>query len=255
MTTAKEIKDLLALKHSSDLFIPECKTGSSAKGCLRMDAWVMRKSWANYATIGYEIKVSRADFIGDKKWPMYLKYCNEFYFVCPPKIIMPEEVGEDAGLLWCSESGNRLYTKKKAPYRSKITPEDVFIYILMWRTKVVEEYQAESGSIEWTNWLAQKDEDKHLGYNVSSKIRKLVEQRIDLVDRENQRLKNELDKLKDVAKFVKDLGVDIHGWCCEDRIKTQIDNIKRSLPKNFIDNVTRLKNECDGLLKSVEKVN
>ena len=31
-----------------------------------------------------EIKVSRADLLGDQKWPDYLDYCDRFYWAVPP---------------------------------------------------------------------------------------------------------------------------------------------------------------------------
>jgi len=31
-----------------------------------------------------EIKVSRADLLGDAKWPDYLEYCDRFYWGLPP---------------------------------------------------------------------------------------------------------------------------------------------------------------------------
>ena len=32
-----------------------------------------------------EIKVSRADLLGDAKWPDYLDYCDQFYWAVPPR--------------------------------------------------------------------------------------------------------------------------------------------------------------------------
>ncbi len=32
-----------------------------------------------------EIKVSRADLLGDAKWPDYLDYCDRFYWAVPPR--------------------------------------------------------------------------------------------------------------------------------------------------------------------------
>lgn len=43
-----------------------------------------------------EVKVSVADFRGDKKWREYLPYCDEFYFAIPvgfPLDLLPANVG------------------------------------------------------------------------------------------------------------------------------------------------------------------
>lgn len=79
---AKNILRLLEAKHSKDLLIPECKDGptQSVSEHLRMDAWVMNRSWAHPCYTAYEIKVTRSDFLNDRKWRGYLPYCNEFFF-------------------------------------------------------------------------------------------------------------------------------------------------------------------------------
>ena len=87
--TSQDILRALEQKHWKDVFVSECKNGRSYGGHLRMDAWVMTPSWANQCSIVYEIKVSRSDFLNDKKYQHYFPYCNEFYFVCPPKLIQP----------------------------------------------------------------------------------------------------------------------------------------------------------------------
>jgi len=53
----------------------------------------------NRETMGYEIKMSRQDFLQDKKWKKYLQFCTRFYFVAPKGIIKPEELPENIGLL------------------------------------------------------------------------------------------------------------------------------------------------------------
>lgn len=49
-----------------------------------------------------EIKVSRADLLGDVKWPDYLDYCDRFYWAVPPRfdlgpfdtpVLQPERAG------------------------------------------------------------------------------------------------------------------------------------------------------------------
>lgn len=92
---ASFIKQVLAKKHSKDFFLCEVKTGPSwyTSGLGIIDAWAMKKSWANEKVTGYEIKVSRSDFVKDEKWTNYLPFCNEFYFICPKDLIKRDEVG------------------------------------------------------------------------------------------------------------------------------------------------------------------
>lgn len=137
MLTAKDIILLLAKRHKNDVFVSECKTGSSQYSkTVRFDAWVMKKSWLNPCTIGYEIKVSRSDFTSDTKWQKYLDYCNEFYFVCPDGLIRKEELPKGVGLLWVSRNAKTLYRKRFAETNNIQIPDSIFRYILMSRTTI-----------------------------------------------------------------------------------------------------------------------
>jgi hypothetical protein len=42
-----------------------------------------------------EIKVSRADLLGDRKWPDYLDYCDRFYWAVPTGFDLAPFDGED----------------------------------------------------------------------------------------------------------------------------------------------------------------
>lgn len=68
-------------------------------------------------TRGYEIKVSRSDFVSDKKWKEYLKFCTHFYFVAPEGIIKPSELPKEIGLIEISvaEYPRDSYGLRKVP--------------------------------------------------------------------------------------------------------------------------------------------
>lgn len=86
-------------------------------GGRRFDFWWMMPSFSNQATSGIEIKVSRADFLADKKWRGYLPYCEKFYFACPAGLIKAEELEPGVGLIYITEAGNVSFEKraKKRP--------------------------------------------------------------------------------------------------------------------------------------------
>lgn len=73
--TSAAVVELLRAKHSGDVFVEECKNGPTHSagrgGMVRMDAWAMPRSWAHPAVSGYEVKISRSDFLGDDKWPRW----------------------------------------------------------------------------------------------------------------------------------------------------------------------------------------
>lgn len=200
---SNQILALLQSKHSNDVFIPECKTGPTQVGShQRFDAWVMPRSWVNHTTIGYEIKVSRQDFLGDDKWRGYLKYCHEFYFVCPPGIIQPQELDDGIGLLVCSANATRLYRKRKARRRDITISSGIWIYILMARVVVRREYVQETNQFSfWKSWLQRKKDYKNIGYLVSKRLQNLIKKDIYEIDQENKRLKNSIENLEIIKQF------------------------------------------------------
>lgn len=125
MSESDIIKFLYAWhRERGELFFPHVKTGGSWLGAhgpqLRiMDGLGVKVSWTNPVFMGYEIKISRGDFLRDKKHLEYLPYCTGFSFVCPDKMIKKDEIEDDIGLIYCREDGS-LRTAKKAP---KLVPD------------------------------------------------------------------------------------------------------------------------------------
>ena len=253
---AKTVLDLLRVKHSSDVFVPECKNGPSmCSNHLRLDAWAMNKSWSNMVIKGYEIKVSRSDFIQDNKWQLYLDYCHEFYFVAPKGIINPLELPPEAGLLVVASTGTRLFTKKKSVRRPDVEiPESLYQYILMCRAKIEGEYEAEKSDREyWERWLERRKEDHELGQSVSRKIQDIVKERILNVESENYRLEKENASLSEVKKMLKENDIPISKWNLATKVQERIDEIKQGMSKELLNNMksvighlTEITNKIEG---------
>ena len=225
--SAQKIVNLLAVKHSADMFVPECKDGPSygrdpvtGKSHLRMDAWVMNRSWANACITAYEVKVSRSDFLADNKWTDYLPLCNCFYFVCPTELIALEEVPAGTGLIYVSKTGTRLFTKRKAPRREVEIPESLWRYVLMCRTRIDTErsFRATSQEQYWKTWLKTKREKRKIGYEVSRQLRQHL-------DRQRERRERAEALVAGYEQFrakLRELGIDpdkpIHSWSAERQI-------------------------------------
>ena len=257
--TAKVLLDLLQIKHGEDLSIPECKDGPTQfANHRRMDLWVMKRSWANSLSICYEIKISRSDFLNDTKWQDYLPLCNELFFVTKPGVIEKDELPEQVGLLVCSKNGVRLFTKKKAPYRDIELPENLYRYILMARTKIDSDYKIEQGSAtaRWKRWLAQKDEKKELGWNVSKKIRQLVTQRILEVEGRQRILEKEIKNLGELRKIALGLGFTEDQLCSPSwNFNRTAEDLLRGNRKveNLLGSLKRTGSSLDYLKKELEE--
>lgn len=127
---ASKVLQLLLTKHADDVWASEIAVRPG--GARRIDFWAMDKSHSRPCTTGYEIKVSRSDFMNDNKWMEYLPCCNRLYMVCPHGLVSKDEVMPEAGLIWVSANGSRLTTRKKAPYRTTdVNPTFVYRQLLM----------------------------------------------------------------------------------------------------------------------------
>ncbi len=196
--TANQLLALLESKHSKDVFVPECKNGETwgARDLLKIDAWVLRRSYSPLTIIGYEIKTSRADFEQDQKWIGYLDLCHEFYFVCPAGLIRATDLPSRVGIVWASK--DKLHTKHKAERVEPDTPKlaRLLIYLLMSRCKIVanmNEIYTEPQKdplLSRQEYLESCKAKNELAYFVKGHIRDISEalhkKESDLISRENQ---------------------------------------------------------------------
>lgn len=234
---ASDILSALRKKHHKDIFVSEVKAGSSwlHSDVPRMDAWVMNPSWANPQTTAYEIKVSRGDFLSDEKWENYLPFCNKFWFVVPWKMVKPEEVPKNAGLMWCTSTGNRVIRKRKPEYR-ECDPSDldlVYRYLLMWRTQITREQRRQVDSVKyWKDWLKQKKDKKKLGQRVSNELANIVRS----ARREEKKAREKVEGYEFVRKRLEELGfnpeIPITSWSLpkiDRKIEGQIEDVLKEV--------------------------
>lgn len=252
---------MLLEKHSKDLCIPECKTGSTwfSNKLFKLDLWVMKRSWAHPNTYGYEIKVSRSDFIQDDKWNNYLRYCSDFYFVAPPGTIDIKELPKEVGLLITSVNGKRLYCKKKAVSRLKVEiPEGLFRYILMWRSVQKEEREMVSKKEYWKEWVKNKEIDHRFGRMVSKAIKKKIDELIRKVQDENNILKAESEGLKEIRDLLLELKftpVDIRNryYSIKSRLAERIEKVEEGEIKNFKEYLKETVDNLQNAISIIEK--
>lgn len=251
---AHDILNLLSEKHARDIFVSNCKTGTSYdRGLLILDAWVMKPSYAHPLAIGYEIKINRGDFLGDTKWRNYLDYCNEFYFVCPKGLIAPTELPAEVGLLWMTTNSMRLHTKKKSIYRDIVIPNDIFRYILMSRA-IIKDHIHRIDKIDktqyWKAWLSEKDERLVIGGLVREKIRNIYS---DLMFKNNQ-LAAENKSYDEIKRWLAEINVCIDGYNAhytKKKIQNRLEEIRRGFSDEFIDNLKKIQDEIREVLENL----
>lgn len=90
-----------------------------------IDVVSVRPTWTeDFGPMGFEVKASRSDFLGDlrrEKWRKYLAYTQRLYFATPAGMVSKDEVPEECGLMVRSKKG---WSGVVAPRVRKMDPED-----------------------------------------------------------------------------------------------------------------------------------
>lgn len=262
--TSTEIKKALSEYNYKDYFITECKTCSTyfpdPQGMLKFDGLAIRKSYTNPCITGYEIKVSRGDFLQDAKWHLYLQYCNEFYFVVPAGLISKAEVPDNVGLIYYYPETNILRKKKKALWRNIEEPVGVYKYIIFSRLEQDRLPFYESRAEYARDYLQDKSEKRKLGKVFGSKLANdLIEAQVRLAVLENT--ENKIKLLEQLKETMKKHDVGRYCWC-DDKLVEELDKalqshypedldiVRRSL-QNAMDRLDIIEEQCSG--KSNEK--
>ncbi len=180
--TSTEIKIALSKMHEfrRSYFITECKTCSTyfpdPQGLLIFDGLAITKSYTQPNIIGYEIKVSRNDFLHDNKWHLYLQYCNEFFFVVPKGLVKKEELPEGVGLIYYDPDTQGLRTVKKALYRQIEEPVGLYKYIIFSKLEEDRIPFYEDRAEYAKDYLADKKDKLYVGCALGTKLAKDVEE-------------------------------------------------------------------------------
>lgn len=95
--------------HSSTsewLFFRELRVGTGHRNgsAQRLDAFALNcLPHMGMRRVCYELKASRADFLNEVKQPLKrrigMRYSNEFYFVAPAGLLLPNEIPDHCGLI------------------------------------------------------------------------------------------------------------------------------------------------------------
>lgn len=189
--TSTDIKRALAEKHWKDFFLTEVKSGPTqlaVPGGLKiLDGLAIRKSWTAPCFTGYEVKISRGDFLRDAKFYTYEELCNCLYIVCPKGMIERTELPESVGLMYYDPEKKTITTRKKAIFRKIEYSPELLLYIIYSRLDS-DRYPFFSTKREYfEEYLAGKRDNRGLAQAAKTKLVK-----------DNARLESELEH---VAQF------------------------------------------------------
>lgn len=214
--TSTEIKIALADKHYKDFFLTEVKSGStwlSTVGEMKiLDGLAIRKSWTNPCITGYEVKISRGDFLRDAKFYTYTELCNCLYIVCPKGMIDRAELPESVGLMYYDPEKKTITTRKKAIFRKIEYSPDLLLYIIYSRLDS-DRYPFFSDKKSYFDaYLAGNIDNRILGRAIKTKL-----------VQDNIRLEQEIETLRRFEKTYKEYQEirkvlekhQIYGWRLE----------------------------------------
>lgn len=240
-----------------DVFLTNVKNGKSwdSDSLLIMDALAIRRSWKKPCFTGYEIKVDRSDFLRDQKWPGYLKYCHEFYFVCPASLIQPEELPNEVGLVYYNPVKDCLSTKRKALYRPIEIPSDLLMYLVMNRINS-DTHPFFSSKREYFEALVkEKAEKEKIGRYIAREYSSYVTQ----LSEELRRLKWDLEIAQKKARAYDELSAVLrrHGFDLCQEPKRLAEDLEEALRKDAspglvqkVGQLVQLANALQGMLES-----
>lgn len=221
-----------------------CAAGSATISPASSDALAIKRSWTSPCITGYEVKVSRQDFLSDDKWPGYLDYCHRFYFACPAGLISPDEVHRDVGLVWVRENGT-LYTKKKSLFRKIDIPAEMLYHLVISHMKSDRKHPFFSDRREYLEALVlDKADRRNLGRYVKGKFAEIIED----LKKENEELTERLARAEReqgafdaIDRIVE--RFDIRGWGYADKLKNIERRLEQTVDPQLMDKLKLLKRE------------
>lgn len=208
-------------QRDNSVFFAEVRNGPTVAAipgelCI-MDAVSIARSWSKPYITGYEIKITRHDFIRDDKWPRYKQYCNFLYFVCPQGLIKKDEVSEDVGLKYYNPETKIIRTVKKALFREIEFPRDMIWYLLICR-KEGDTHPFYSTKAEmWRDWLEKGAEThklgREIGYQIAKKIQELRLRIMELEGGDGEiKMRRMMERYEIIKRVLYDAGFEVEAW-------------------------------------------
>lgn len=248
-------------RHSDDIIIPEAMCAKNADKMdagvtmRRLDYWIVKLSWARAAYTGYEVKVSRQDFLRDDKAHNYEPQCHNFIWVTAPGVVHDKsEIPANHGWIEISKNGKRLLTKKKAP-RLKVQHTAVFNAMKSAFMRHMKPHII-LGKKEWfRHWLIEKEINRDLGHKVSKQLKEQINKRILEVEQDNLILRRENERLSEIKRLIEKHN--IRGYSSHSVAEQLVQRAKaeaQGIPYGVIQLVERKGRELNNIAEQLRKI-
>lgn len=232
--TARDVLEAIFVKHDGPEWVrfAEVSNSTGHRANRRADAICMN-IWPSkgYAIHGYEIKVSRADFIHEMKniakAEAIGQYCDFWWLAAPKGMIDPKEVPEAWGLIELQKNGLRI--KKQAPKKDAppTLPRD------------------------FMSALLRRSRDQDDAYIATMLERKAEQQEANLkreIELRNKRAREQAEKNAEwIAQFEDTLGVRFSEWEAPEAMAQRL-KVAKSLE---LGSLTRMMTVCAQVVKEI----
>lgn len=244
----KALADRCEMHFPPSFFMTQVKNGPTQwtqadGGLLILDGLSIAKSWTRPCVTGYEIKVSRGDFLRDAKWYQYFGYVHEFYLVCPAGLIDRTEIPTECGLMYYRPESHTIVTKKKAVYRDVTLSADMLMYIIMSKLDS-DRVPFFSSRKVWVEEYLKNEQSAHLlGQTLASRLPKKLSE-----------LEAEIARLKDAKDAMDELEA-IKDVCEQHHVRTWYGTAKgldEALTVPFPREIERIRDDAQGILNAIE---
>jgi hypothetical protein len=241
----KALADRCAMHTPPQFFLTQVKNGPTqyvpSGNLLVLDALSIAKSWTQPCLTGYEIKVSRGDFLRDSKWYQYFPYVHEFYLVCPSGLIDRTEIPLECGLIYYRPESHSVTTKKKAIYRDVTLSADMLMYIIMSKLDSDRIPFFSSRQLWVEEYLKNKSSAAMLGRSLAAKLpQRLAELEDEIAIL--HRTKTAVDELKAIRAVCEKHGI----WSSDPAA------LDKALTRPFPKEVERIEANIRGILNIIE---
>ena len=225
--TEAEVLALVAQRHTRDLWVTGVAIGSRWAGARELDGWALRRSWSPETTFGYEVKVSRGDWLRDQKIAEYAKHVHLMFVVAPEGIVQATELPVGCGLLEVAKTGRRLFTRQKTVRNEHPDLLPIALYLLMSRVRITKNMQ-DRGELRAERLAAALEgtmvpDSRELGTRVAREVgvyREDLERRV----HEAEIKEGRCQKVESVAR---ELGIDLGSWGLEAHARERFQDIAR----------------------------
>lgn len=274
--TSNEVKDALRKRYHYDScgFYTEIDAGPDALGrSFRLDGVNLRVSGNSMLADvkgmfvqGFEIKVSRSDFLRDSKWNLYWDYVNTLTLVCPKGMVKPNEVPEKFGLMYYNPDSKTLRYKRQPSINENADTSSVkdsilvrLFYGMLNDGKFKDYGQKRYESAK--EYIDEKNNKKDVGKMFGTKMAKRIDE-LEHKEVYHKYGRNTYhDAFEGIVRIAYEHGIDIHEWeINDDSGPEDIDRFLESVSKSFdgvmgIDNYKRTLNDLEKFIsKELESI-